>query len=400
MAFTQEQEQFLRTLVSQTVQQELQPVMNRVEQQQQTIETMGQQHRMMATELHDTMQGKFTEMANKVPQLKGAIEQAQQILVGHEEKLEGVKAAGMRLFAEAQESAQRASNTVHGMNQFVAQVASDKLEVAAWSQRIAEEQVKFDTQFKLFESTIATMHETTAEKEKALAEKLNRSFDAVESRLNDAFKNMTASAEAKFASMGVSGGAGTLGNMGKTKVNIKDFAVVPLTEKADVHEFRKWQRTVELQLEACYDWKHFDLIVEKIRLEKTMITEASWKQILAQINHDKPHSVSDCDWPFEEKSRWFYHYVINKLNTKLFTATTQVQDKNGFEVLRIINDEMDRVPLNARFQCNLKLDQEICTGDKIVRMKDIKASCAMAAKLEAACVQYRRSVGAAPPKDK
>ena len=93
MAFTQEQTQFIRTLVTQTVQQELQAVMNRVEQQQQVIETMDQQHRRVATELHETMQGKFTEMANTLAQLKDAIAQGQQVLAGHEERLEGVKEA-------------------------------------------------------------------------------------------------------------------------------------------------------------------------------------------------------------------------------------------------------------------------------------------------------------------
>ena len=49
------------------------------------------------------------------------------------------------------------------------------------------------------------------------------------------------------ARMGVMGGAGT---GPKAKVNVEDFAVSDFSDKADASEFRKWQRTFEIQLVA------------------------------------------------------------------------------------------------------------------------------------------------------
>ena len=122
------------------------------------------------------------------------------------------------------------------------------------------------------------------------------------------------SAEDKCARVGVMGGAGT----GTGKVDIKDVAVRDLSEKADAADLRKWQRTVELQLEACYDMTNFDLMVEKIRHERTPITEELWQGIMDNIQIDKD---------LHEKSRSLYHYLIMKLNTSLFNATTHVKDK-------------------------------------------------------------------------
>ena len=92
------------------------------------------------------------------------------------------------------------------------------------------------------------------------------------------------SAEDKCARVGVMGGAGT----GTGKVDIKDVAVRDLSEKADAADLRKWQRTVELQLEACYDMTNFDLIVERsdMRGRRSPQTrgKASWTRFMS-TNH-------------------------------------------------------------------------------------------------------------------
>ena len=73
------------------------------------------------------------------------------------------------------------------------------------------------------------------------------------------------------------------------------------------------------------------------------------------IRVDTPHAVNPANWDFHEKRRWLYHYLIMKLNIRLFNATIHIKDKNGFEVLRIMNDELDKIPGNARFQANILL---------------------------------------------
>ena len=84
---------------------------------------------------------------------------------------------------------------------------------------------------------------------------------------------MVRGAENKFALMRVTGGAGT---GSKAKMHVKDFEVRDLSKEADATEFRKWQRAVELQLDARYDMTSFYLIVDQIRHQKTPINEDSW----------------------------------------------------------------------------------------------------------------------------
>ena len=85
-------------------------------------------------------------------------------------------------------------------------------------------------------------------------------------------------------------------------------------------------RTVELQLEACYDM-NFDHIVEKIRHQKTPINEDSWQSKSGAIHQEKPHAVNLSNWDVQEKSRLFYHYLIMKPTTKLFIVTTHIREQ-------------------------------------------------------------------------
>ena len=42
---------------------------------------------------------------------------------------------------------------------------------------------------------------------------------------------------------------------------------------------------------------------------------------------------------FDEKSQLLHRYVIPKLNKKLLDATMDIDDQNGFEVLRLVMDK-------------------------------------------------------------
>ena len=58
-----------------------------------------------------------------------------------------------------------------------------------------------------------------------------------------------------------------------------------------------------------------------------------------------------------------------------------------------MNDELGRIPDNAKFQANIFLGNVVLANGRRERMKDIKATCAMAAKLDGASTTYRRQVG-------
>ena len=84
----------------------------------------------------------------------------------------------------------------------------------------------------------------------------------------------------------------------------------------------------------------------------------------------------------------------------MFNATIHVNDKNGFVGFRIMNDELDKIPDNAKFQANILLGNVVLTNGRVERTKDVKATCAMAAKLEGASSTYRRQVGVDPSEDR
>ena len=51
---------------------------------------------------------------------------------------------------------------------------------------------------------------------------------------------------------------------------------------------------------------------------------------------------------FQEKSPWLYHYLIKNLNTKLFHATARIRYNNGFQVLCVMDEELDNIPDKAQ----------------------------------------------------
>ena len=65
-----------------------------------------------------------------------------------------------------------------------------------------------------------------------------------------------------------------------------------------------------------------------------------------------------------------------------------------------MNDELDKILDNAKFQANILLGNVVLTNGRAERMKDTKATCAMAAKLVGASTTYRRQVGSDPSEDR
>ena len=160
--------------------------------------------------------------------------------------------------------------------------------------------------------------------------------------------------EKKITATGVAGGAGTgRASPSTTKLTTKDVKVDKLIEKADVAEIRRWQRTIELQLENLFGKIHIQDLIIGIRHQRP-ITPSSWDELLAKLNGDaEGHKFQDVDWAFESESRWMYAYMISKLNTSLFSIVSNIQDQNGFELIRLINGHMDRIPEIAPFHMGI-----------------------------------------------
>ena len=88
------------------------------------------------------------------------------------------------------------------------------------------------------------------------------------------------------------------------------------------------------------------------------------------------------------------NYMIGNLNTRLYEHTQHVADHNGWQVLRVIIEFLDKPPDNAKFQMDMKLNQLIQDKEgKSIICKTVRDVMNMIQTSEKATVQYRRSVG-------
>ena len=125
--------------------------------------------------------------------------------------------------------------------------------------------------------------------------------------------------------------------------------------------------------------------------------------VAVDVGGDPPgeaQATSLSNWDFHEKCCWLNQYLIMKSNTRLFNATTHIHDKKDFDVLRIMNDELNKIPDNAKSQVNVLLGNAVWTNGRTQRMKDIKVTCGMAGRLDAVCIGVRRQVGYDPSKER
>ena len=75
-------------------------------------------------------------------------------------------------------------------------------------------------------------------------------------------------------------------------------------------------------------------------------------------------------------------------------AIANVTEQNGFEVIRLINDKMDRIPRNAKFHMNFELGDFICNKDSsLKKSKDMIATSVFVHLFNAECTRYKKMVG-------
>ena len=83
----------------------------------------------------------------------------------------------------------------------------------------------------------------------------------------------------------------------------KDVRVDKLADKIDVIEFRRWQKTVELQLEHCFGKRPMEEIILALRHTREPITSAVWTGIMVKMNDNDSHKILPHEWDFDEQSR-------------------------------------------------------------------------------------------------
>ena len=80
---------------------------------------------------------------------------------------------------------------------------------------------------------------------------------------------------------------------------------------------------------------------------ETSCSKSAYEQVFREVNKNV-EKVDYSEWDFEEKSRFLYTYSPGKLNTELHGKTIGIDDRNGFELYRLINESVDALPANAK----------------------------------------------------
>ena len=129
---------------------------------------------------------------------------------------------------------------------------------------------------------------------KDLESKCRVAFDEIMAQVASQ-KDFLKQVEGRILQTGVAGGAGTGLGSGRGSSNSKlspnDVRVDKLADKIDVIEFRRWQKTVELQLEHCFGKRPMEEIILALRHTREPITSAVWTGIMVKMNDNDSHKI-------------------------------------------------------------------------------------------------------------
>ena len=185
------------------------------------------------------------------------------------------------------EQKERIDNIINGMNEEVRKFEESRQQMQAWSLKIEEALTSSDARMdqkgveifnecrdKLQAWTLG-MEANIGQSSKDLEAKCRTAFDEILAQVSNQ-KEFLRQVENKNLQTGVAGGAGTGSGSGRgssnSKLSPKDVRVDKLAEKIDVIEFRRWQKTVELQLEHCFGKRPMEELILALRHTREPIT--------------------------------------------------------------------------------------------------------------------------------
>ena len=211
------------------------------------------------------------------------------------------------------------------------------------------------------------------------------------------------------------GGGGKGSGMGSGKdqekkgpaVDRKEISVWKLPVGVSKLEFRHWVDTVDTHFDAVLGFKFPEIVLDKVKRSEVPVDASNWKDIIAMVNVDLPPNkamdkakeertkrgpdgfmgggLSDPwvsekqdvlgDWEFEEKSRFLWNFLLNKLNVELYSKTLGIEGRNGFELYRQVVRAVDEIPENAKFLMGAEIvNLAHKFGDKVKDLKTLYGS--------------------------
>ena len=237
-------------------------------------------------------------------------------------------------------------------------------------------------------------------------------------------------ASSAFGGKGGEMGSGKDQDRKGPSVDRKEISVWKLPIGVSKIEFRHWADTVDTHFDAVLGFKFPEIVLDKVKRSEVPVDASNWKDIIAMVNVDLPPNkdmdkakeertkrgpdgfmgggladpwVSEkqdvlSDWKFEEKSRFLWNFLLNKLNVELYSKTLGIDGRNGFELYRQVVRAVDEIPENAKFLMGAEIANLVHKfGDKVKDLKTLYGFRLMVARQAAA---YKKTIGEAVDPEK
>ena len=165
-----------------------------------------------------------------------------------------------------------------------------------------QELSRLESERQVFQNYTVSLEGILDAKFNDLEGKCKAAFE-VQDQANERFKEWIGDAEGRILETGVAGGAGTGAFQNGAKLSTKGCRVERLSEKADHTEFRKWIKTIEIQLEHVFGKTHMEELILAIRHTKTPLAKDNWATIIDRLHEMPPHRFSTVEWDFDREGR-------------------------------------------------------------------------------------------------
>ena len=269
----------------------------------------------------------------------------------------------------------------------VIQVTEEELTSAQQDQRTKQEQLVTDlkTEFARIGNEASVAGSKVEEKFAQLDKELRAWTAQFKTDLGEYFR-----AEKESGGFGSSIGKGSGHRPDK-----KELAVWKCPENVSKLDFRHWIAAIENNLEGVHGYDQPDVVLDAVRRQQTEITEELFMSCLRKSSDNLVEQglnrIDSSQWNFQEKSRNLYVYLVNKINTAMHEKAAGVENKNGFELYRLIYNSIDPIPANPEFHYDHKLSTLMVEwAPKIKNLKDLYAFRVL---LRTKALEYKKTIG-------
>ena len=201
-----------------------------------------------------------------------------------------------------------------------------------------------------------------------------------------------------LAGGGVPPGLGGKGGGGKGRLDKKDLSVWKLEDNVEKLKFRHWVEAVENNLEQLQGWDRASEVLDRVRRKETEIDQNALNEIIDEA-YDAVEAAGESRmdrsaYEFVSASRMLHTFLLNKINADMHERTTMIENKNGFELYRVIYQSVDPIASNALFACDQAIMQ--ISHEHAGKIKSLKDLYQFRMLLKRKVAEYKKIIGQEP----